>query len=227
MVTVLRRKVFLLPSFLQRRTYLLTQSAKTITLFLFSLSRPLLSASGVSSLCSDPPSRPPPNPATPASKTLHGGRREHAEVTAPALSRQSPLSCPVLSWARVAAGARSRGMASAASSGGAAGGLKTYFKTPEGRHKLQYEKAHSPAVVHYSHSGRTVSQVPTSGGVGDGALNYRWRWGRCGAGISVSCCLSIRWGIGRAAVLGWVLTWPDRVRDLGGSLQMCCDFVSL
>jgi hypothetical protein len=67
-------------------------------------------------------------------------------------------------------------MASAASSGG----LKTYFKTPEGRHKLQYEKTHSPAVVHYSHSGKTVSQVSTSGGVGDGALNYRWRWGRCG-----------------------------------------------
>ncbi|TVU26488.1 hypothetical protein EJB05_29037, partial [Eragrostis curvula] len=52
-------------------------------------------------------------------------------------------------------------MASAASGGGggAAGGLKTYFKTPEGRHKLQYEKTHSPAVVHYSHSGKTVSQM--------------------------------------------------------------------
>ena len=43
--------------------------------------------------------------------------------------------------------------------GGAAAGLKTYFKTPEGRHKLQYEKTHSPAVVHYNHSGKTVSQV--------------------------------------------------------------------
>lgn len=55
-------------------------------------------------------------------------------------------------------------MASAAGSGGGggagAGGLKTYFKTPEGRHKLQYEKTHSPAVVHYGHSGKTVSQVP-------------------------------------------------------------------
>ena len=54
-------------------------------------------------------------------------------------------------------------MASAAGSAGGAGagsgGLKTYFKTPEGRHKLQYEKTHSPAVVHYSHSGKTVSQV--------------------------------------------------------------------
>ncbi|PWZ39969.1 WD repeat-containing protein 20 [Zea mays] len=54
-------------------------------------------------------------------------------------------------------------MASAAGSAGGAGagsgGLKTYFKTPEGRHKLQYEKTHSPAVVHYSHSGKTVSQM--------------------------------------------------------------------
>jgi ribosomal protein L34E len=52
-------------------------------------------------------------------------------------------------------------MASAGSGGGGAGagGLKTYFKTPEGRHKLQYEKTHSPAVVHYNHSGKTVSQV--------------------------------------------------------------------
>ncbi|CAO2143461.1 unnamed protein product [Urochloa humidicola] len=52
-------------------------------------------------------------------------------------------------------------MASAGSGGGGAGpgGLKTYFKTPEGRHKLQYEKTHSPAVVHYNHSGKTVSQM--------------------------------------------------------------------
>ena len=52
-------------------------------------------------------------------------------------------------------------MASAGSGAGGAGagGLKTYFKTPEGRHKLQYEKTHSPAVVHYNHSGKTVSQV--------------------------------------------------------------------
>ncbi|PWZ29991.1 hypothetical protein Zm00014a_035301 [Zea mays] len=42
--------------------------------------------------------------------------------------------------------------------GGAAAGLKTYFKTPEGRYKLQYEKAHS-AVLHYSHGGKTVSQL--------------------------------------------------------------------
>ncbi|WVZ57770.1 hypothetical protein U9M48_008113 [Paspalum notatum var. saurae] len=53
-------------------------------------------------------------------------------------------------------------MASVGSGGGGgagAGGLKTYFKTPEGRHKLQYEKTHSPAVVHYNHSGKTVSQM--------------------------------------------------------------------
>ncbi|XP_042388209.1 probable catabolite repression protein creC isoform X3 [Zingiber officinale] len=36
--------------------------------------------------------------------------------------------------------------------------LKTYFKTPEGRYKLQYEKTHPAAVLHYSH-GKAVSQV--------------------------------------------------------------------
>ncbi|XP_010930800.1 uncharacterized protein [Elaeis guineensis] len=36
-------------------------------------------------------------------------------------------------------------------------GLKTYFKTPEGRYKLQYEKTHPAAVLHYSH-GKAVSQ---------------------------------------------------------------------
>lgn len=36
--------------------------------------------------------------------------------------------------------------------------LKTYFKTPEGRYKLQYEKAHPSGLLHYSH-GKTVSQV--------------------------------------------------------------------
>ncbi|KAF7048064.1 hypothetical protein CFC21_056881 [Triticum aestivum] len=55
---------------------------------------------------------------------------------------------------------------SSASGGGAAGGapgLKTYFKTPEGRHKLQYEKTHSPSVLHYNHSsgGKTVSEQMT------------------------------------------------------------------
>jgi hypothetical protein len=100
-------------------------------------------------------------------------------------------------------------MASAAS-GGSAGGLKAYFKTPEGRHKLQYEKTHSPAVVHYSHSGKTASQV---------SAVVPWVTGSDGAdagtGISVACCLSVRWGI-EGAVLGWVLTWPDRLRDLKG-----------
>ncbi|KAJ3671681.1 hypothetical protein LUZ60_007760 [Juncus effusus] len=37
-------------------------------------------------------------------------------------------------------------------------GLKTYFKTPEGRYKLQYEKTHPPGVLHYSH-GKSVSQL--------------------------------------------------------------------
>lgn len=36
--------------------------------------------------------------------------------------------------------------------------LKSYFKTPEGRYKLQYEKTHPSGLLHYSH-GKTVSQV--------------------------------------------------------------------
>ncbi|KAL9239314.1 hypothetical protein vseg_013649 [Gypsophila vaccaria] len=36
--------------------------------------------------------------------------------------------------------------------------LKTYFKTPEGRYKLQYEKSHPSGLLHYSH-GKTLSQV--------------------------------------------------------------------
>nr|CAB3459518.1 unnamed protein product [Digitaria exilis] len=48
--------------------------------------------------------------------------------------------------------------AGAGGGGGSAAGLKTYFKTPEGRYKLQYEKTHS-AVLHYSHGGKTVSQL--------------------------------------------------------------------
>lgn len=38
-------------------------------------------------------------------------------------------------------------------------GLKTYFKTPEGRYKLQYEKTHPAGLLHYAH-GKTVTQVP-------------------------------------------------------------------
>ncbi|WOL02339.1 WD repeat-containing protein 20 isoform X1 [Canna indica] len=37
-------------------------------------------------------------------------------------------------------------------------GLKNYFKTPEGRYKLQYEKTHPAAVLHYTH-GKAVSQL--------------------------------------------------------------------
>nr|CAD1842012.1 unnamed protein product [Ananas comosus var. bracteatus] len=36
--------------------------------------------------------------------------------------------------------------------------LKSYFKTPEGRYKLQYEKSHPSILVHYSH-GKAVSQL--------------------------------------------------------------------
>nr|XP_043612111.1 dystrophia myotonica WD repeat-containing protein [Erigeron canadensis] len=37
-------------------------------------------------------------------------------------------------------------------------GLKTYFKTPEGRYKLKYEKSHPPGFLHYNH-GKSVTQV--------------------------------------------------------------------
>ncbi|OMO73525.1 hypothetical protein COLO4_27040 [Corchorus olitorius] len=37
-------------------------------------------------------------------------------------------------------------------------GLKTYFKTPEGRYKLHYEKTHPSGLLHYTH-GKTVTQV--------------------------------------------------------------------
>lgn len=40
----------------------------------------------------------------------------------------------------------------------AGGGLKTYFKTPEGRYKLHYEKTHPAALLHYAH-GKTITQV--------------------------------------------------------------------
>ncbi|KAF5471794.1 hypothetical protein F2P56_008562 [Juglans regia] len=36
--------------------------------------------------------------------------------------------------------------------------LKTYFKTPEGRYKLHYEKTHPSSLLHYAH-GKTVTQV--------------------------------------------------------------------
>ncbi|KAM7531744.1 hypothetical protein LguiB_035154 [Lonicera macranthoides] len=38
------------------------------------------------------------------------------------------------------------------------GGLKTYFKTPEGRYKLHYEKTHPSSLLHYAH-GKTLTQV--------------------------------------------------------------------
>ncbi|KAF3572358.1 hypothetical protein F2Q69_00061773 [Brassica cretica] len=37
-------------------------------------------------------------------------------------------------------------------------GIKTYFKTPEGKYKLHYEKTHSSCLFHYAH-GKTVTQV--------------------------------------------------------------------
>ncbi|CAN1274786.1 Probable catabolite repression protein creC [Linum perenne] len=56
----------------------------------------------------------------------------------------------------------SNGMISTSSSAAAANaqspGLKTYFKTPEGRYKLHYEKTHPSGLLHYAH-GKTVTQV--------------------------------------------------------------------
>ncbi|GJN07282.1 hypothetical protein PR202_ga25102 [Eleusine coracana subsp. coracana] len=94
-------------------------------------------------------------------------------------------------------------MASAASGGGggSAGGLKTYFKTPEGRHKLQYEKTHSSAVVHYGHSGKTVSQVSAAGSVMVPWITFGDRVD-ARTGISVGCCWSVRLGIGRRVGMG-------------------------
>ncbi|KAL9271471.1 putative catabolite repression protein creC [Drosera capensis] len=37
-------------------------------------------------------------------------------------------------------------------------GLKTYFKTPEGRYQLHYEKSHPSSLLHYTH-GKSVSQL--------------------------------------------------------------------
>ncbi|XP_051152431.1 uncharacterized protein LOC127266284 [Andrographis paniculata] len=48
--------------------------------------------------------------------------------------------------------------APAAGGGAQPPGLKTYFKTPEGKYKLQYEKTYPPGAVHYSH-GKTVTQM--------------------------------------------------------------------
>ncbi|CAL2267754.1 unnamed protein product [Prunus armeniaca] len=53
----------------------------------------------------------------------------------------------------------SNGMMSTTSSSNAQSpGLKTYFKTPEGRYKLHYEKTHPSGLLHYAH-GKTVTQV--------------------------------------------------------------------
>ncbi|KAK4766308.1 hypothetical protein SAY87_007950 [Trapa incisa] len=60
----------------------------------------------------------------------------------------------------------SNGMMSASSSSSAAGaggnapspGLKTYFKAPEGRYKLHYEKGHPSGLMHYV-QGKTATQA--------------------------------------------------------------------
>ncbi|KAK4419186.1 WD repeat-containing protein 20 [Sesamum alatum] len=57
-------------------------------------------------------------------------------------------------------GASNNMMSAAPASGNnaPAPGLKTYFKTPEGKYKLQYEKTHPAGLLHYGH-GKTVTQV--------------------------------------------------------------------
>ncbi|KAF2617983.1 hypothetical protein F2Q68_00041464 [Brassica cretica] len=45
-------------------------------------------------------------------------------------------------------------------------GIKTYFKTPEGKYKLHYEKTHSSSLFHYAH-GKTVTQVKRFGFLSD------------------------------------------------------------
>ncbi|XP_028775204.1 WD repeat-containing protein 20-like [Neltuma alba] len=49
-------------------------------------------------------------------------------------------------------------MSPSSSANAQAPGLKTYFKTPEGRYKVQYEKSHPSGLLHYAH-GKTVTQV--------------------------------------------------------------------
>ncbi|OVA18101.1 WD40 repeat [Macleaya cordata] len=52
----------------------------------------------------------------------------------------------------------SNGMMSSSSTNPQLPGLKAYFKTPEGRYKLQYEKTHPAGFLHYTNS-KTVTQL--------------------------------------------------------------------
>ncbi|KAL3536282.1 hypothetical protein ACH5RR_004743 [Cinchona calisaya] len=62
------------------------------------------------------------------------------------------------------AGSNNNMMSPSSSSASASGNnsqspcLKTYFKTPEGRYKLQYEKTHPAGLLHYAHA-KTLTQV--------------------------------------------------------------------
>ncbi|PIN23377.1 hypothetical protein CDL12_03908 [Handroanthus impetiginosus] len=58
----------------------------------------------------------------------------------------------------IAANNNTMSSSSAPGSNAPAPGLKTYFKTPEGKYKLQYEKTHPAALLHYA-QGKTVTQV--------------------------------------------------------------------
>ncbi|XP_042049911.1 dystrophia myotonica WD repeat-containing protein-like isoform X1 [Salvia splendens] len=52
----------------------------------------------------------------------------------------------------------SNNMVSASGNNAPGPALKTYFKTPEGKYKLQYEKTHPAPLLHYAHA-KTVTQV--------------------------------------------------------------------
>ncbi|KAG9146299.1 hypothetical protein Leryth_007986 [Lithospermum erythrorhizon] len=62
---------------------------------------------------------------------------------------------------------------SSANSNSQSPGLKTYFKTPEGKYKLQYEKTHPTGLLHYAH-GKTVTQAKSSwvGGMRSAAAKF-------------------------------------------------------
>lgn len=121
------------------------------------------------------------------------------------------------------AGVPGAGPGGGGGSGAVGTGLKAYFKTPEGRYKLQYEKTHS-AVPNYGHGGRTVSQVRMGrgsagrrGGNGD-RTGVRGIAASVGSGIMVSLkrhCWVIGGGSVRLASLEVNFVSPVGCSELG------------
>lgn len=70
-------------------------------------------------------------------------------------------------------------------------GLKTYFKTPEGRYKLHYEKTHPSSLLQYPH-GKTVTQVFVSSVWF--LRKYRKLWEIEGLGVRFFFLLFGSWG---------------------------------